>query len=136
MNRDELLQLAERVERASGPDRELDCSIAVGVGAVDARTKPSGLQGFGYVDRNQWACSNVPPYTASLDAAMSLVPEGRFWRIDRDSAGHWARVSGILCGAATPALALCAASLKALASQEGGGVTADPEANIDRSPHA
>ena len=59
-----LLQLAERCENATGPDRELDCDIhAKLVGAPHRHQIPS-----------TW-----PLYTASLDAAMQLVPEG--WRL-------------------------------------------------------
>lgn len=116
-----LLALAERCEKAEGSDRELDGLIAVAVKAVDPRTKPSGLQGFGYVDRNQWACSHVSPYTASIDAALTLVPGGMDWFRERGAYVPFiATVDGPICRffAETDnsfALALCAAALRARA---------------------
>lgn len=63
----DLMELASRVEAGEGPDRELDKAIAtaLGYGRWYAAWHPS------------WG------YTASLDAAMTLVPEG--WAIDKIS---------------------------------------------------
>jgi hypothetical protein len=69
---------------------------------------------------------NVPAFTASLDAAMQLVPEGCFPLLDcrgphcrmRDRNGF--DVEGAHALAATEALALTAACLRALASMEKG----------------
>jgi hypothetical protein len=67
----------------------------------------------------------VPPLTASLDAAMSLVPEGCLWTMDSWSARGWSagiwrpRTRSWLINtdrdrqSPTPAIALCAAALKA-----------------------
>lgn len=120
----DLLQLAERVERydpKASPDNradELDLHrdivVATGFGSMNPTFKDSFLR--------------------SLDAAMSLVPEGcrfnlnkrpfakgrqdgfhaqvwfsRYYETASDMPNAWA---------ATPALALCAASLRALAAQE------------------
>ena len=67
----------------------------------------------------------IPPYTASLDAAMTLVPEGWTWCIPGHAKPLWdCRVTSIVDGlvslplpqpCATPALAVCAAALKARA---------------------
>jgi hypothetical protein len=78
----------------------------------------------------------VPAYTASLDAAMSLVPEGwqgdglKWWEGEASSCDlvatslegdRWTR-TGVMprvsACASTPALALTAAALRALAEQE------------------
>src|SRR5688500_8077881 len=59
---DELLELAECCERATGPDSELDAAIHHAV--------PMGVF--------------VSDFTASLDAAMTLVPEG--WRVTTEDA--------------------------------------------------
>lgn len=104
-----LLELAERCKRATGPDSELGLAISE-------------------------ACEMETPHfcpTASLDAAMTLVPEGCVW-----SVGDWSAIDkwvGATCWppedrrpvdfsgitlAATPALALTAAALRALAAQE------------------
>ncbi|MFN8993324.1 MAG: hypothetical protein ACK5X3_06635, partial [Pseudomonadota bacterium] len=81
---------------------------------------------------NRYAEDKTPRYTASLDKAVTLVPEGWKWKaILRDSARgentgegyvHNGRLhmSGQYQGAdtfaATPALALCAAALRARAA--------------------
>jgi len=138
---DELLELALRIEAASGPDRILDGLITVAIDG-DRRTilynepgpfpqKPvygpirdlalSGADLANYI--------NAPVYTASLDAAMALVPENADWMLDnfdgpvekRCTAETFAK-SGVgrdgfgTCFAATPALALTAAALRARAS--------------------
>jgi hypothetical protein len=104
--REELIALAERVEALSGPDREVDRAIVESV-----RGKPKlGFQ-HGRIDH----------YTASLDAAMSLVPDGYDWIVGHTNAGLTVYAE---CGgtggdftrfAATPALALTAAALRARA---------------------
>ena len=63
----------------------------------------------------------VLPYTSSLDAAASLVPDGWQWVCGQDrpeNGGAWADVQPNIVGvtkvrAATPALALTAAALRA-----------------------
>jgi hypothetical protein len=103
-----LLELAGRCERATGPDRELDTEIGK---AVEA--EPFAICDYG----------NVPvfaSFTASLDAAMTLVPEGLKWGIGNPQDGYSYATMGNLpraVRAATPALALCAASLRARATQ-------------------
>lgn len=118
----EMLELAARVEAASGPDRELDAEIG----------RYTAAEFLGYVPvEPQHGCA---PFTASLDAAMMLVPEGWRWMAGhrehpharayvengapafvgagsrRNPARQWYETT-----AATPALALCAASLRARA---------------------
>jgi hypothetical protein len=149
MNRDELLQLAERVERAEGPDRELDCRIWLFVGerlggdseqafrrsepikpgiVVAGRWMGSALEKYPEDVRGVARNWNVPTFTASLDAAMSLVPEG--WTglellAPVDDAVLWSAYFHGPFGCwdgfgATRELAIVSASLKALASQIGG----------------
>src|SRR3569832_1648284 len=116
-----LLELAERCEAATRPDRELDWDIADAMGSNGSIHKRVA----------------APRYTASLDAAMTLVPEhgaversgwhtiGTPWAgfeiwMYREENGTWLHSSSdpITEGnAATPALALCAAALRARASQ-------------------
>lgn len=124
MQKDELLKLAERVEALSGPDRAIDWQIHC----------RNGLNGVGMY-------GNHPSYTASLDAAMTLVPGGENGRwntgkfntnakkctaqvavedeifIETGSLGRGLKVRSSAT-AATPALALCAAALRALAGGE------------------
>lgn len=97
-------ELIARLEAAEGADRELDVEIWRAVGSsTELRFRPE--------------------YTASIDAALTLVPEECLWRIGHegdDSPGHFLAVAMPLgpqvhATAITPALALCMAALKARA---------------------
>ena len=72
-SKEELLALAERVERASGPDRELDHRCFAALHGWDYPLGPAAL--------NEYEVLEEPSFTASLDAAMTLVPEG--WHVGR-----------------------------------------------------
>jgi hypothetical protein len=120
--------LIERLEKAAGPDRQLDNAIEE---AVDfpKPTNPDDLPGY-------------PPYfTASIDAALTLVPDGWRWQISNrapkpkegraylwNAEPHFAGIAtrpnpnyrGEEDTAATPALALCIAALKARAAITAG----------------
>jgi hypothetical protein len=93
-----LLELALRCEATTGPDTALDLEIR------DALGLP-------------WRADHLR-YTASLDGAVTLVPEGAQWTLTVDGPRFLAHVSGFTATAATPALALCSAALRARASQE------------------
>ena len=147
--KEELLKLAERVEALSGPDREVDARIWC---ALNGKKYVSHWREYDgpntrveYIEppkRTPFASSTVAlQWTASLDAAMTLVPGGENGRwnagkfnvdpnkcsaqvaiedeifIERGSLGRGIKVraSGT---ARTPALALCAAALRALAKEE------------------
>lgn len=136
MTRAELLALADRAEWAEGADRELDAEIAVAVYGGEivwktanyimdpypARRYPSAAHVGGYCN------GHIPAFTTSLDAALSLVPEGWGWQMRRSH--HGKRAVCYLwngCGvwsptvvAATPALALVAAALRARAAEGEG----------------
>lgn len=113
-----LIALAEKVEAAVAADRELDLAILKVLGGchwnarlIDDTARSSGPPGI-----------SIPAYTASLDAALSLVPEGAFGgTLDWGPNGATVRIffggnpetqEG---NAPTRALALTAASLRALA---------------------
>ena len=109
MTRAALLALADRVEALTGPCRETDAEVHHAI-----------LQGIG-----TGLYGTQPSYTASLDAAMTLVPEGHTWSADLNlgkKAFAWCyddkMLSGRPCKAATPALALTAAALRARAMME------------------
>jgi hypothetical protein len=136
-----LPKLAERCEQATGPSYALEVEIwdAIYPGEREdrwqewLRVSPSSLTHIlGPADRDGY----VKPrraFTASLDAAMTLVPENShsgmgeivnvsLWDTNGVYPDH-VRASAWVSGAprtygATPALALCAASLRARASQE------------------
>jgi hypothetical protein len=109
---DKLIELAERCEAATGPDREIDTLIGY---AVDLPTEDAQL----------------PRYTASLDAALTLVPEGwTFANLSQsDRKGWWCELRqgyltsydkvafGSQLENASPALAVAAAALRARADQ-------------------
>ena len=122
-NREMLLALADRIEKATGPDRELDIAMLplVGLRFVD-EGHPIGQVCY---DSNNHAVP-MPRFTASLDAAMSLVPEGWAKNI-YDDAQVVAVLDCQLTGAEKYAhaktwpLALCAAALRATASSHPTG---------------
>jgi hypothetical protein len=104
-----LSDLAERCERATRSGAALDAAIWCALNGVALSDKL--VADF---ERGQ-----APRYTASLDAALTLVPEGFDWIIGRTNSGltiH-AEVGGrggeYQRFAETPALALCAAALRA-----------------------
>jgi hypothetical protein len=136
-------ELALRIESLTGPDREVDIAIALSQtdrffnagpryeGAADRIGKI--IDGLPHVP-GQAHDMLVPRYTASLDAAMGLVPDGHTiqlsdWEADLlRKRGAWQAIvlpigsRGSMTDftftnrcdhAATPALALAAASLRA-----------------------
>lgn len=133
-----LLALADRVEAADGPDRELDVEIFRAIGhEVEWRPVNYIMELRPIIN---WKAPHVyagmkepcPEPTASLDAALSLVPEGagvevhRYWTAEHDDA-VWS--AAVIWGMGSveqsldrpsAALALCAAALRALAQEAPG----------------
>ncbi len=136
----EMEALIQRVEAAQGPDRELDAAIWCGLRGYISYGQSGGIWGYEMpgLGISSVDVAAIPAYTASLDAAVSLVPEGHWWNVGRTCAdnspmrhfgtrsGHcftagcapWGRDQHTT--AATPALALCAAALRARLAMEGG----------------
>jgi hypothetical protein len=120
-----LEELAVRCEQATGPDRELDVAIHTTVTSFEPRRAGVGWPKGALIVPAFPGWQVLPAYTASLGAAMTLVPEG--WRPVIDTASEegaalvdiwaWVTVSPKPkrrhAKAATPALALCAAALRA-----------------------
>lgn len=113
----ELLKLAERCEQATGPDRELDMAICV---ALDTGRRVTGS--------GRWLGPDC--FTGSLDVALLLMPEDREWRVERRLSKGMSPAYASLWSAGardidrhdngrgkTPALALCAAVLRARAAE-------------------
>ncbi len=105
-----LRELIARLEKATRPDRELDAEIAVVHRNV---TRPADKP-------RVIAVANPREYTFSIDAAVSLVPVGWCWWVNSQKFGRcWLVVATRVADTAqsekcaTPALALCAAALKA-----------------------
>ena len=127
------LALAERAERAEGADRDLDAEMFARV--ILRQAVPLLLRLSGWVEHDeQDECA--PAFTASLDAALSLVPEGWRWSLDhtqmpgcRDCGratlyapgDGWTPADVAEIYAATPALALVAAALRARAEEAKDG---------------
>lgn len=92
--------------------RELDVEIVKAMGWQELKPEwfnPPGLT-------IQHHITELPRYTASIDAALTLVPEGKGFRVQRNgpysTATIWRRGT-VKAGAATPAIALCIAALSA-----------------------
>lgn len=114
--------LAARCEAAQGPCPVIDTAIMLAVYPdLGLRQCPDG-----YWYSASGIHTRVEEYTASLDAAASLVPEGMFWRmaselaqamiVRRSTTGHPEVSRSGLCH--TPALALCAAALRAMEARD------------------
>lgn len=98
--------LIERLERATGPDREIDLAIHIAVepGGEIAKIVASHPRGFESREGIEWEFTGsqqtlcwhrhdasghcwsngglpMPHYTSSLDAAMTLVPDGWAYQI-------------------------------------------------------
>lgn len=136
---DDLLALAEACEKATGPDRDLDTEIlwhvdrhrftcgywqAASGMPRELEVMPSPKGGLGWIGAQ---CS-APAYTASLDAAKKLTPEGCFLRlygefpqaiIVRWDGRAYQEVARSLC-ALTDETAVVSANLRALAAIETG----------------
>ena len=134
-----LQDLAERIEAADGPDREMDRDIMLAAVPCDrapfrywAPMNENTGHGAVDVERVYYAphCAQavaVPKFTASLDSALTLVPEGHDWILVDQRATYGTPFVRVKSGddrvadwegrAPTPALALCAAALRARHSQ-------------------
>lgn len=127
-----LRELADKVEKLTEGDRTVDGLIYIATqipadraGRID---QDRGVVGWWPKDAPYVSAIDVPRYTASLDAAMTLVPEGCLWTMDSFSAHGWS--AGIWKSSNAswlvragrprqrkkPALALTAAALRARAA--------------------
>lgn len=125
-----LSSLIERLEKASGPDREIDALIFVAVDARDpalrvARSTPLGWYVEAGDDEDRPLLQ--PEYTKSLDAALALcervLPAGWCGNVDWGVRMPSATLKHVgldmyVAFAATPPLALCLALLRALSQKE------------------
>lgn len=120
----DLNELADRVEALSGPDKRIDVEIEIlvaGFPEIAYQVNNSmRRKGSPHIDRIEFMLSGrwTRPSTASLDAAMTLVPDGASWSLydvvgKRESVRMWGDGFDVLVSAATPALALTAAALRA-----------------------
>jgi hypothetical protein len=134
----ELIRVANLCEKAAAPDRMLDLEILRAVTGKHwlwcAGGKFVTWPKYGGDAPGNPICS-LEEYTASIDEAVTLVPEGWFWRVGRTSIYQaWAGVHQthpdhgekdknefffrreLWEPPSTPALALCNVALRAKAS--------------------
>ena len=119
--------LIRDLEATTKGSRELDASIFIeitlGVKEAGRIDRQDGLVGWWPKDGPYQSAEEVPHYTTSLDAALTLVPEGAGWNVWHYTDGYAALV-GKRCEKSigngvegwsdtTPALAFCIAILKA-----------------------
>jgi hypothetical protein len=143
-----MTNLSERVMSLSGPDRLLDANIHWRIQRDDFDADEDYTDETYCYAQHGWTMNRadhgfldsipVPRYTSSIDAAMTLVPEGdpafsaTFWRLGNDGEGADPaefKAEILLCSmltskrlsatASTPALALCAAALLAREASNG-----------------
>lgn len=126
----DLATLIERLEKATGPDKILDCAIHydalgfcrhVNLDETGAQSDTGftcaqcGADSWGNKGNlGQRLYESVPTYTASIDAALTLVKDDSWTIADHDDNGkYFAMVGDHECLGANPAIALCIASLRA-----------------------
>lgn len=113
--------LITRLEAATEGSRDLDAAVHFQDFKTAEVHKVTTLEGdFWEIQEDGVRIGKVwnldlPHYTTSLDAAVSLVPEGCLWSVHHDGMAIFTdqNLEEYDVDAATPALALCAASLKA-----------------------
>lgn len=134
MDKQELIALAERVEKLEGPNYAMEIEIFKALHPEYA----DYVQGRGGLvhpcdgsDVRVLSDVRPPNYTASIDAAITLVPEPGEWQADtlvtggRPGRPAWFRIHSLdyinqfESDAVTMPLAICAASIRAIAEQEG-----------------
>lgn len=129
---EDIQRLVERIEAASGLDRELDREIMLAVGYryeernIGCRYEDGTVAlDWVYVDpkTDKWRSTHPLEFTSSIDAAMTLVQADWFWRVGHDGEGADPSLFRADIGepvsfgfvravAATPALAITAAALR------------------------
>lgn len=120
--------LISRLEKAKGPDRELGDKVLFACGWT--RNCVGHFHGPMYrwrgPDGKSYEDGEHPDPTASLDAAVGLVPEGAYFKIQvgRDHKDTWCWVEmkdvEAVAFSKVPALALCIAALKGRQASEEG----------------
>lgn len=96
--------LIKRLERATEGSAHLDLEIAIALGIK----KPVYSLDDSYAEY----AAKTAPYTTSLDAALTLVPDRSYWRLNSLNEAFCTPCDDIAHGC-TPALTLCIAALKA-----------------------
>ncbi len=134
-----LTEIISKLEKATGPDRELDGQIALAIGwTFVALAEQRERKAWWREPGAEWFSRREKPphFTGSIDSALTLVPEGKYWEVafglptPTIKTRYWGQVYGDqdaydlahpICHGATPAIALCIASLKAIAALRSRG---------------
>jgi hypothetical protein len=124
-------ELIARLEAATGPDRELDAAIAVASGQYVFEKRGRDRQEWFYSTTRDYdrrclyyggTARPLEAYTASIDAALTLVPAelaNNFllsispMSLDMGGRNWKCQVGKYRAAAPTPALAICIAALRA-----------------------
>jgi hypothetical protein len=136
----DLQSLIERVEKASGPCRELDADVFRAIGAPVPFQWFNKVAALTYDEKQKFWTAPIgdmqlryepPHYSASLDAVMALMPDGHTFDLGDCNEDNlpWAcitRMSGDCpdydATGSTVVLALLSAILKSRLATNGGGV--------------
>lgn len=110
--------LLSRLQSLTGPDREIDAEIALAFGWTHTKLPRDGRAYWRKPGVTDWwdRVSNGPPrYTASIDAALMLLPDETPWQMQTSPNGSFNAYVWDVPGEsnATPAIALCIAFEKA-----------------------
>ncbi len=125
----DLIALAEKVETLSGPCARTWAEVQLALRGFPRRAyeQRNGIRPRGTppLDEREWAASHFGTGgTGYLDDAVGLVPEGWDWQYSSatGTAGVWqgSIKRPYIANAATPALALTAAAIRAHAAQKEG----------------
>lgn len=121
----DLSSLIERLEKAEGPDTELDVDIAIALNIIPSREWwsfnyiKSGILGHytGTIDAAATLASRMlPSWHADIDLLSHPPMSEKFGARLFDANGSWRNIAA---EAVTPALALVLATLRALQSKGG-----------------
>jgi hypothetical protein len=120
-------ELIERLEKATGPDRELDGAIALSLGWTFQKMKGDSKPYYRKPgETTYYMRSEVPAYTASIDAALTLGVGQWKLRWQYHGMGNWVAAAEVTRSdnferwydsdyQDSPAIALCIAALRARA---------------------
>lgn len=91
----DLTDIIARLEKCTGPDRELDKAVFEAACLEELFAQYKAQSWFCSIDCNSFGfntggeppviwCGALPRYTASIEAALTLVPEGYAWQLRRN----------------------------------------------------
>jgi hypothetical protein len=114
-------EIIAALEKAHGPSRDLDLEIWRAASGKPWRWEPRVDNAITWDKYGKGAIGNpvvsLDPFTSSLDAALTLVPEGAVWCMTHTGLPKTTVFASVHGGPTavgrTPAIALCIAALRA-----------------------